>query len=103
MSFTEDYGAGFKKGFAEYLYEGDTTEPPPVPPPQYQTIKYQTPEGVRAIEDWFSGFRHGATVAQQGNFRELVTGPPSSPAPKSMAAPAATHSHESVPGPAVEA
>jgi hypothetical protein len=72
-----DYGAGFREGFAQYLYQGGNGEPPLLPPPHYRKLRYQTPEGYQAIADWFAGYRHGAAVAHDGGFRQWVTGPSS--------------------------
>lgn len=72
-----DYGAGFREGFAEFLYQGGDGEPPPLPPKRYRKLRYQTPEGYRAIADWFAGYRHGAAVARDGGYRQWVTGPSS--------------------------
>jgi hypothetical protein len=73
---SEDYARGFKDGFAEYLYRG-WVEPPPLPPEHYRSLRYQMPQGYRAIQDWFSGYRHGVALAQQGGQREWITGPSS--------------------------
>src|SRR5437868_10459248 len=70
--FSPDYVAGFEDGFVDFLEAGETAEPLPRLPDRYQKVKYQTPEGVRAIEDWVNGFRHGASVADEGGYRELV-------------------------------
>jgi hypothetical protein len=75
--YSEDYGKGFKEGFTTFVYRGGTGEPPPVAPPRYRTLKYQTPEGYQAIQDWFAGYRHGVDVAQKGGYRQWVTGPTS--------------------------
>jgi hypothetical protein len=73
---SEDYANGFRQGFAEHLYRG-TVQPPPLPPPHYRRIRYQTPAGYQAIEAWFAGFKHGISVAQAGRYRDFVTGPSS--------------------------
>ena len=78
-SYSPDYVCGFKDGFADFLYAGGTGEPPPLPPRQYWKIKYETAEGHQAIEDWFAGFRHGASVAQTTGYRQWVTIPSSLP------------------------
>jgi hypothetical protein len=70
-----DYRDGFLEGFADYLDFGGHGEPPTVPPPRYRRVKYATPEGYRAIEDWFAGFRHGAATAHASGLRQLVTLP----------------------------
>jgi hypothetical protein len=72
-----DYAAGFKEGFAEYLYRGGLGEPPPLPPEHYRKLRYQTPEGFRAIVAWCAGYRHGASHARGGGYRRFVTGPAS--------------------------
>ncbi len=74
-AYSEDYACGFKDGFTNYLYRGGHGEPPPLPPAHYRKVRYQTPQGYRAIEDWFAGFRHGAAAARQSGYRYWVTGP----------------------------
>ena len=76
VAYSDDHAKGFKTGFTEHLYRGAVL-PPPLPPEGYRRARYQTPEGYRAIEDWFAGFRHGALVAQAGGYRHYVTGPSS--------------------------
>jgi hypothetical protein len=81
-SCSPDHAQGFKDGFADYLDAGGNGEPPPLPPRRYWKSNYSTPEGHRAIEDWFAGFRHGAAVAARCGYRRFVTvplaGPPGS-------------------------
>ena len=88
-SYSEDYVRGFKDGFEHYLYWGGNGEPPPVPPRRYRTVTYQTPEGYRAIEHWFAGFRHGASAAQESGYRQWVTGPSALRAPDAGPPPSA--------------
>jgi hypothetical protein len=76
LGCSPDYADGFKEGFAEYLFQGGQCHAPSLPPLHYRKIKYQTPEGYRAIELWYAGYQHGASVADEGGFRRLVTGPP---------------------------
>jgi hypothetical protein len=71
--YSPDYAMGFKDGFADYLYAGGTGEPPPLPPRYYWKMRYETPDGHQAMEDWFAGFRHGAGVARASGYREWVT------------------------------
>jgi hypothetical protein len=73
VRYSRDYAKGFKDGFADFLYAGGTGEPPPVPPRYYWKLRYETADGHRAMEDWFAGFRHGASVARAGGYREWVT------------------------------
>jgi hypothetical protein len=77
VNYSEDYAAGFRDGFSEYLYRGGNGEPPPLPPKHYRHVSYQTPGGYKSIEDWFAGYRHGATAAREGGYRQYVTGPSS--------------------------
>jgi hypothetical protein len=79
--YSDDYAAGFRDGFTTYLFRGGDGEPPPVAPAKYRKFRYQTPHGYKAIEDWFAGYRHGATVARASNYRSLITGPLASSAP----------------------
>jgi hypothetical protein len=74
-AYSKDYEAGFEDGFAHFLYRGGNGEPPPLPPRHYRKITYQTPQGYRAIENWFEGYRHGAAVARGSGYRQFVTGP----------------------------
>jgi hypothetical protein len=72
-----DFAAGFKDGYAEFLYRGGSGEPPPVAPRRYRHFNYQTPEGYQAIADWFAGYRRGAAAARASGAREWITGPSS--------------------------
>jgi hypothetical protein len=87
-----DYAAGFKDGFAEYLFRGGNGEPPLVASLCYRGARYQTPQGYQAIQDWFTGYRHGASVAKKSGAREWITGPSSlraaTPGPAPPVAPA---------------
>src|SRR5204862_7194415 len=61
--FSADYERGYKDGFTDYLDFGGCGAPPPVPPRRYWKNAYQTPQRHQAIQDWFAGFRHGASDA----------------------------------------
>src|SRR5437660_646979 len=63
-SASADFRYGYLDGYADYLQAGRTTDPPPAPPKRYLEITYQTPETLRAIEDYFAGFHAGAVDAQ---------------------------------------
>jgi hypothetical protein len=76
-NYSPAYERGFKEGFASYVYLGGTGEPPPLPPSEFRKLRNQTPQGYRAIEDWFAGYRHGGAVARTGGYRDWVTGPSS--------------------------
>ena len=82
--FSADNERGFKEGFVDYLDFGGTGEPPPIPPRRYWNDRYRTPEGRRAVEDWFAGFRFGALEAQTSGCREYATVPTSIPFPCDM-------------------
>ncbi|HEY1376854.1 MAG TPA: hypothetical protein VGF55_08665, partial [Gemmataceae bacterium] len=81
--FSEDYRAGFIDGFVDYLTYGGCTGDgcgegpviPAVPPPRYRRAKAMSPEGLRAAEDWFMGFRHGSNTAMASGLRQLVVVP----------------------------
>ncbi|HEX4589964.1 MAG TPA: hypothetical protein VH120_08555, partial [Gemmataceae bacterium] len=81
--FSDDYRAGFIDGFVDYLtYGGISTNGcsevpivPAVPPPYYRRAKNASPEGLKASEDWFMGFRHGSNTALASGLRQLVTVP----------------------------
>jgi hypothetical protein len=80
--FSVDYRRGFIDGFADYLTYGgcqngcdEAPIVPAVPPEHYRHKKYMTPEGYRAIEEWFMGFRHGSSTAVASGLRQLVVIP----------------------------
>src|SRR5437868_3211430 len=70
---TKDYEDGFKAGFIDYLQFGGSGQPPYMPPQRYWRAGYRTPEGHRAIEEWFAGFRHGVEEAKASGYRPWVT------------------------------
>jgi hypothetical protein len=74
-SHSSDYASGFKDGYAEYLFRGGDGAPPLIAPQRYRHVKYQTPAGTAAIQDWFHGYRHGAAVARDSGARRWITGP----------------------------
>jgi hypothetical protein len=77
--WSKDYVRGYKDGYADYLTYGGNGEPPATPPFIYRLRPYQTPDGIRAIEDWYSGFRHGSAMARASGYRETIVIPLSSP------------------------
>lgn len=85
VEFSVHYAEGFRQGFVDYLNAGGTGAPPPVPPRKYWGVRYETPEGHAAMQDWFAGFRHGAALAAQSGYREFIVLPtaipPSDPNP----------------------
>src|SRR5262245_5304507 len=72
------FAQGFKQGFVEYVNVG-ATEPPVLPPRRYWKVHYQTLEGQRAINEWFTGFRFGVIAAEQSGYRDLMVIPVSIP------------------------
>ncbi|HKI37790.1 MAG TPA: hypothetical protein VKA46_38410 [Gemmataceae bacterium] len=77
--FSSDYGKGFIDGYADYLESGGNGQPPAVPPFCYRLSRYQTPQGYQAIEEWYAGFRAGATAAMASGLRQLFILPLSAP------------------------
>lgn len=80
--FSEDYRDGFIDGFVDYLTYGGCPNMcgeapliPAVPPPKYRRAKAMSPEGLRASEEWFMGFRHGSSTAMASGLRQLVVVP----------------------------
>jgi hypothetical protein len=69
--FSEDFGAGFVAGYADYLNNGGNGDPPAVPPFCYRTVRYQTVEGVEAINQWYEGWKHGSLMAKATGLREI--------------------------------
>jgi hypothetical protein len=78
-TFSDDYARGFIEGFEDYLYAGGNGEPPALPPRDYWRAEYETVQGHQAIQDWFTGFRHGVAEARMSGYRQLVLVPASSP------------------------
>ncbi len=70
---TADFEAGFLDGYTRYLDKGGAGNPPPVPPRCYWRVKYRTPEGRQAVEEYFAGFRTGSAAAMASGFRRVDT------------------------------
>jgi hypothetical protein len=73
--YSADYAQGFQDGYRDFIEEGGSGQPPPVPPPCYLDLRYQTPLGHAAVEDWYAGFRHGVAVARESGNRRWVIVP----------------------------
>jgi len=99
--FSDSFKHGFQEGFADYLYAGGSGNPPPLPPRWYWRAGYGNPDGHRAIDDWFAGFRRGAGLAQSSGYRVLVTVPASTALPRRTAAvvPSSTAEPDVLPSP----
>jgi hypothetical protein len=80
--YSEDFEAGFKCGFADYIYAGGNGEPPVIPPRPYWKAAYQSPEGQGLMQDWFRGYRLGAAVAKESGYREAIIIPASAGLPR---------------------
>lgn len=70
---TEEYSAGFRDGFVDFVYAGGSGEPPPVPPRKFWNVGWRSPGGHGAADQWFAGFRHGASAARDGGYRQRAT------------------------------
>jgi len=70
-----DFARGFEEGFADFLFAGGPGNPPPVPPRDFWRPEFENPQGHKAIEDWYAGFREGSAVARETGYRRLVTLP----------------------------
>lgn len=78
QEYSEDYGDGFRSGYAYFLDVGND-QPPAVPPYRYRLTCYQTPAGHHAIEEWYQGFHDGAQTAKMSGLRKLFIIPLSAP------------------------
>src|SRR5262245_22696491 len=65
--FGRAYEDGFIDGFVDYIVYGgcvsgcgESPVAPAVPPPHYIQAKYMSQEGLREVEEWYMGFRHGS-------------------------------------------
>ncbi len=68
-----DFGEGFRAGYRD-VAAGSNGCPPPLPPRNYWSWKYQSPEGQGKIAAWFAGYPHGAQAAEEdcaGNWRQI--------------------------------
>lgn len=102
LAYAYHYGAGFRRGFADYLEADGTGQPPAAPPWEYRTAAFETPQGQRDVEDWFAGFRHGAAVARAGGYRDAaVIVPIALPPAYSSPRPAPRQPPSAAPAPAV--
>jgi hypothetical protein len=87
-AYSIHYAEGFREGFIDYVEAGGSGEPPYLPPLRYRLTKARSPEGIAAVEDWYSGFRHGASIARGSGLRELNYIPlPGPPIPNDVRAP----------------
>lgn len=66
------YLTGFREGFAEFVYAGGNGEPPAVPPREFWNADLRNERGQTLADLWFAGYRHGARVARDGGYRDMV-------------------------------
>src|SRR5262249_6488511 len=85
--YSPDFAVGFKAGFEDYLFAGGNGEPPVVPPRGYWKPEFESPQGQEMMQDWFRGYRHGAAVAKDGGYREVITTRASAGLPRFMLPP----------------
>lgn len=71
---TDDFRDGFVIGFSDYVYRGGNGDPPAVPPRRYWCPDTGT-RRHQAAEEWFEGFRLGASTAIETGLRERVVVP----------------------------
>jgi hypothetical protein len=75
--YSADFEEGFKAGFIDYLDAGGNGQPPAVPPLRYQLCADDAAQ--HAAQDWFTGFRLGASVARASGLREASLVPLADP------------------------
>jgi hypothetical protein len=96
-AYALDYVVGFKTGFAEYLQNKSDGEPPTVPPPPYGPGPYETAQDRQAVQEWFKGFREGATQAHGSGLRPEPVAAARPASPPLAAPPLVRHVHEPSP------
>ena len=71
--YPDDFKAGFLAGYANIASGGDGCTPS-LPPRQYWSWRFQSPEGQAKVNAWFSGFPEGARAAEEdgvGSYAEI--------------------------------
>ena len=67
------FGEGFRDGYKAVAAGGDGC-PPAIPPRQYWSYSYQTPEGQMKVAAWFAGYPYGVQAAREdgaGGYRDI--------------------------------
>jgi hypothetical protein len=82
--YSTDYKRGFLDGFADYLGGEGNGEPPLLPPNCYLRARNQNSQGFLAVEDWFAGYRQGASRAHATGLRQFIIVPYSCPCPVTL-------------------
>lgn len=72
---SSEYEIGFKAGFIDYLDCNGNGEPPGTLPRHLRRPILRNAEQQQEIFDWIAGFRHGASVAAQENWRSRIVVP----------------------------
>lgn len=101
---SKDFADGFRDGYAEHLYRG-VVRPPTLAPSRYRSVKYQSPAGYQAAEEWMAGFARGIDAAKASGWRTYITGPLLGRGPETVPVPPAPvpDPHTPVPIPPVPA
>jgi len=63
QAYLKDFKAGFVDGYVA-IAEGKPGCPPSVPPKQYWSWAYQTPEGQAQMAAWYAGYPYGVQAAK---------------------------------------
>jgi len=66
----QNFEAGFKDGFVDYVFAGGSGDPPPVPPRRYWNVDFRTPGGHAVANQWTEGYRLGVRTARERGFRD---------------------------------
>lgn len=72
---SSEYEKGFKAGFIDYLDCNGNGEPPGTLPRHLRNPVLRNAEQQQDIFDWIAGFRHGASVASQEQWRTRIVVP----------------------------
>jgi hypothetical protein len=68
MPHSHAYAKGFEDGFVDYVEHNGTADAPAMPPAHLRN--HSLHDGPQEIEDWYAGFRHGASAARESGLRE---------------------------------
>ena len=62
--YAEDFEAGFCAGYQDVACGGDGYVPA-MPPADYRSFEYQSPEGAQCVNAWFEGYPAGVAAARK--------------------------------------
>jgi hypothetical protein len=71
----DDFGIGFREGYADYLESGGNLQPPAVPPVRYRRSAYLNAEGHTRIHEYLTGYKVGMDAAAMSGHRQFLTVP----------------------------